>query len=150
MHYRNAMHHRSLPFLSGLLACLACSPGPIEVDLEATIADEVEVLEGAELVFVSSDSDNISYASEWIDGNSREVVTLSEDERTGQGDTFAELGEARNFFAFLDLDGSESWDPGEPWGADPNNPVTFREGDDYYESMIVVETDPGAPRRRGP
>ena len=47
--------------------------------------------------------------------------------------------ETVSLYAFLELNDNGSWDGGEPWGADPNNPVTIE--DDSYVSTIVVEND---------
>ena len=111
----------------------ACSSiYPYEFDV--AISEDVEAPGDAELLLASS------FEPELAEANIDASVPLSE-----AGQSYRQEGESLNasklyFFAFVDLDGSGSWEPGEPWGEDPNNPVSLKT-DRSYTAEIVVEPD---------
>ncbi|MEM6995747.1 MAG: hypothetical protein AAF721_34880 [Myxococcota bacterium] len=105
---------------------------------DVTIADEVEFAEGATLRMSEGTSADDPAGIEGIEDIE---ASLASDERSVRDEGFAccMFSNEVNLFAYIDLDDSGSWDEGEPWGADPNNPVTI--DDDGYVSAITVAPD---------
>ncbi len=105
---------------------------------ELSISEDVEAPSDAEVVFAWSRT------TELIDAHATDFVPVDEIGERYVLETEASgpsrQGELElSFFAFIDLDGSGAWDPGEPWGEDPNNPVVF--GIDGYRASIVIDPD---------
>lgn len=105
-------------------------------DVDVTIAQDVEAPGDTELMLASGPEPELADA--YIDGS----VPLSQAGRSYRYEAESLNATKVYLFAFVDLDGSETWDPGEPWGEDPNNPV-YLDSDNRYTGKIVVEPDEG-------
>ena len=132
------MRARALWLVALVGVAVACSES-YEYTVRATLAAGLVVPDGAEVVLGGSSLDN-------GDGSIFAVRGRGAPIRTGEGVTMFEDtssvcctagGDTINIYAYVDLDGSLTWDPGEPWGADPNNPVTI-ENDDYVSTIVVA------------
>jgi|SRR5690606_18348463 len=141
---------RSLSSATALLilatTTLACSY-LWHVTLDITIAEDVEIPEGAQLVIIQDGQAPTPDGREPADAPwgvvATETIELdqAEDARTHryEGSTCCSPVETNYSWAFLDLDRDGEYDEGEPYGADPNNPV---EVDDEYEVAFVVRNAP--------
>ena len=106
-----------------------------EYAFEVSVAEDVELPEGAQIVMAESSEDDITTAY----GEAHDVV-MDRRDYTGEGSTCCSPSETVYLFAYVDLDGNDQWDEGEPWGEDPNNPIVIE--DDDYVSEILIETAP--------
>ena len=128
---------RTLVFASLLcstLATAACSY-VFAYNYEVTIADEVELTADAKLLMVEGNEDGLEGA---FPSDQADLDPQTRDYR-GTGSTCCSPSETVYLYAFIDLDGDEEWDAGEPWGEDPTNPVVIE--DDGYVGEILVEPD---------
>ena len=124
--------------VGGLLAFLACSVS-YSYTVRATLAPSVSVPEGTGVILGAAST---------TDGDGSIFEVEGPAVIAGEGDTVFERedavccstgGDTVNFYAYVDVDGNGRWDEGEPWGADPNNPVLI--DDDGYVSEIVIDQD---------
>lgn len=118
--------------LTGLIFALpvACStefPTTFRVTTSegATIPPETTIVMGI------ADVDDVAAIEPLV-----EVSALGDDGRA-EAETFSSSPFSNTYlFAFADLNGDGEWSEGEPWGADPNNPVYG--GIDEYTSNIEL------------
>jgi hypothetical protein len=120
--------------LFSTLATAACSYA-FEYSFDVTIADDVELTADAQLMMVEGNDDGLEGA---FPSDQADLEPDTRDYR-GSGSTCCSPSETVYLYAFIDLDGNEEWDAGEPWGEDPNNPVVIE--DDGYVGEILVELD---------
>ncbi|WP_157595114.1 hypothetical protein [Plesiocystis pacifica] len=144
------MQRRRTPrVLAGLLAAtvlVACTLS-YTVEYQVSVAEDVDLSGEPTLVLAMLDEDESGSQAErsdterLTDAYSIDTLASSADVRDYVRRTEALGSASTEFFlyAFLDLDGDGAWQPGEPWGVDPNNPVTIVE--DGYESAITIEND---------
>ncbi len=135
---------RSLLAIAGAAVMItvtqACSYAwAVTIDVE--IADDVDVPESAQLVVIQTDQappedermpDDAPWGAEASD-----TTTLGAEQRTYtyEGGTCCSPVETNYSWAYLDLDGNGEYDPGEPYAADPDNPV---EVDADYAVTLVI------------
>lgn len=115
------------------LATAACSYA-WQYAFEVTVADDVELPEGAKIVMAESAEDDISTAY----GEAHDVEADRRD-YAGEGSTCCSPSETLYLFAYVDLNDDGEWNAGEPWGEDRDNPVVIE--DDGYVSEILIEND---------
>ncbi len=121
-----------------MVSVLACSYSYV-FEYDVTIAPSVDTsgeLGGARVLMVAGSGES-SIEETAVDGDvAFDPATSS---YSGEGRTCCSPGESMSLYAFIDLNGNELWDAGEPWGEDPNNPVDI--DDDGYVAKIVIEAD---------
>jgi len=133
------MYRYTLPIISGWLALssLASCSYLWTFQVDVTVADDVALTEGAAVRLVYGGEgltlDEISH-----DGT---FLMLETDRRDYEmeGSVCCAPVEVLMLYAYVDLDDNQTWDDGEPWGADPNNPVTIDDND--YVGSILLEND---------
>lgn len=124
-----------------LAIVIACSSS-YDFTIRATLAPDLVVPDGAEVVMGGSsldESDGSIFDVRGRGGPARTMDGVRSFERESSVCCSAG-GDTLNIYAYIDLDGSLTWDPGEPWGADPNNPVRIDESG--YVSEIEIVEDP--------
>ncbi|MEM6291035.1 MAG: hypothetical protein AAGA54_07210 [Myxococcota bacterium] len=129
------MTPRVLRFASALAltTAAACSYAyPYEVDV--TIATDVEAPEDANLLLVSGPGPDIEDA--YVDVS----IPFGEAGREYRHGAASLNASEVYLFAFIDLDGNEAWDPGEPWGEHPENPANL-DLEATYIADILIEPD---------
>ena len=118
------------------LSTTACS-SVFRYALGVTVADNVELVGGSRVVMTKGELPDDPSLLEPLEDSAD--IRTGEREYAGEGGVCCSTsGERVNLFAFIDLNANEVWDEGEPWGADPNNPVHI-DDDDYHSSIVVEE-----------
>ena len=121
--------------LAGALSLAACSY-LWTYKYEVSVAADVSLDAGATLVMAQAPGDA---GIDTIEDPKEATTSADTRDYQDEGQVCCGPTETVSLYAFLDLNDNGSWDGGEPWGADPNNPVTIE--DDSYVSTIVVEND---------
>lgn len=104
-------------------------------EYDVFVAPEVAVPSGATVHMVAVESPEDRFDASFIDD---EMVVVPEARMVaGEGVACCLRSEVRSFYAFVDLNGDGDWDEDEPWGEDPDNPVTLKQ--DGYVATIVIE-----------
>lgn len=124
--------------LALLLAPLCGCSAQYTFAYDITIADEVEVVQGATLR-MSQGSSPTDLDQLKPHDDLEETLTDAQRSVQADGSVCCAPNNRVNLFAYIDLDDSGSWDAGEPWGADPGNPIAI--DDDGYVSEITVAPD---------
>ena len=110
------------------------------VILDVEIAPDVEIPEGVALIVIQTDEPpeegRTPDDAPWGVALSESVV-LDADQRahTYEGGTCCSPAETNYSWAYLDLDNDGVYDEGEPYGADPDNPVEVEA--DYQVTLVV-------------
>ena len=136
-HYPNVL--RKLLSLVGVATVVTACSASYMYEFAVTISEEVILEDDPPLRFVESHDPFLEDAPKTYAGEHDYEKTAA---RTYEGESAAccnPNGETVYLFAYIDLNRNDSWDPGEPWGEDPNNPVEI--DDDGYRSEILVEPD---------
>ncbi|MCH9683961.1 MAG: hypothetical protein K0V04_21185 [Deltaproteobacteria bacterium] len=111
------------------------------VTLDIEIADDVDVPELARLIVVQTDQASNPDQRDPADApwgvDATEIIELGADQRTHrfEGATCCSPVESNSSWAFLDLDRNGTYDEGEPYAADPNNPVEISA--DYAVTLVI-------------
>lgn len=134
------MRKPSLRSVAALALLLAACSYSWTYEVQVQVADEVTLSADVPVIMLATEgAGEIDEATEVAS----EVTVDGQRSYSGSGTTCCAPTADVSLFAFLDLDGSGRWETGEPWGADPNNPITI-ENDDYV-GTIVIANDPAAP-----
>lgn len=141
-HYQNTMTLRLASFAAAATALLAsaCSYYGWTFAYDVTLDETLDVSDDVTVVMASNEfGSDIETAN--VDGT--EQRTSAEQRITGQGMTCCSPSTTISLFAFADLNDNDTWDEGEPWGEDPNNPVDIER--DGYVATIVIDNEGVSP-----
>lgn len=139
------MKSPTAPILLSLVAMLtaACSSSYL-VEMTLTIDDSVAIAEGDVLMMVATESapikpDESSADAPW--GQLGDPIFLVEGERLIQDKTSVCCAPEPTVYvyAFIDQNNSGAFEAGEPYAADPRNPIKL--DDDYRTELTLVAGD---------
>ncbi len=127
------MRRLSIALCATLALVPACSYC-FSTTYRVTVAEDVDVPPDTAIVMGHAEVDDVAAALAVV-----ESTRLRDDGRLeAEGPPDAHDETPMYLFAFVDLDGDGAWTEGEPWGADPNNPVTH-DCSQYY-AYIDIES----------